>query len=183
LELEAGQQDRLDDAQLDAYYQKIRLLTQGALFSAERWAAIWELNTRSFDELMPGRVESFRFPNLQTAFLETVASNTEMELNLNFAGQGSAAQVDFPEMVHNSMIELALSAGDNFLLVYLDIAGDELGSQLLLSRQIDGIEIHSVSVPRPVAASGFAGMRLVPIRFYYDEADGRYLLATLRLTK
>jgi len=181
LGLEAGQQDHLDDAQLDAYYQKIRLLTQGELYSVERWAAIWDLNTSSFDELMPGRVTSFRFPNLQTVSLETVASNVEVELNLNFAGQGSAAQVKFPEPLHNSMLEIGLSAGDNFQLVYLDEAGDELGSQVLLSKQAEGIENHRVTVPRSVAASGFSAIRIVAIRHYYDEADGSYLLGTLGL--
>jgi arabinofuranosyltransferase len=179
LELEAGQQAHLDDAALDAYYQQIRLLTQGELFSAERWAAIWELNTRDFADLVPGQITHFRFPGLQTVRLETIALNAEVGLNLAFAGQGSAAQIEFPQLMHSSMLELTLSAGDNFLLVYLDENGEELGSQILLSAQAEGNKIHQVAVPQPIAASGFAAMRIVPIRYYYTEADGSYMLANL----
>ncbi len=181
LELEAGAQAHLEDAALDAYYQKIRLLTQGALFSAERWATIWVLNTRDFADLVPSQITRFRFPGLRTVRLETSLTDAVIELNLNFAGQGSAAQVEFPQLVHSSNMELGLSAGDNFQLVYLDENGDELGSQVLLSAQAEGIEIHQVAIPQPIATSGFAAVRIMPIRYYYVEADGSYVLASLWL--
>ena len=181
LELEAGLQARLDDAPLDAYYQKLRLLTQGALFSAERWAAIWEVNTRDFDDLVPGAIARFRLPSLQTLSLEAIASDAGIELNLNFGGQGSAAQVEFLQPMHSAEMELALGAGDNFQLVYLNASGEELCTQVLLSKQAEGIEQQRVNVPESVIRSGFKAIRLEPIRYYYDEADGSYLLAALRL--
>ncbi|MEX2143693.1 MAG: hypothetical protein WD740_03790 [Anaerolineales bacterium] len=183
LELEAGLQPRLDDAGLDAYYQKIRLITQGALFSAERWAAIWELNTRGFAELMPGQTTRFRFPGLQSIVLITVVEGEEIMLDLEFSGQGSAAQVEFPERLHASEIELGLSAGDNFELFFLDENDRELGSVSLLSEQGEGIETQQVFVPQTVAKPGFSAIRLVPIRYFYDEADGEYLFATFLISQ
>jgi len=183
LELEAGLVAHLSDANLDAYYQKIRLLTQGELFSAARWAAIWELNTRSFEQLAPGLTTRFRFPALQTVALGAPAEGAQIALNVEFAGQGSAAQVEFPGVVHASTMELGLSAGDNFQLFFLDEQDKELGSLALLSTQLEGIEAQRVSVPEPMASSGFAAIRLVPIRYFYAEADGKYLFASLTLSQ
>ncbi|MEX2162168.1 MAG: hypothetical protein WD751_09670 [Anaerolineales bacterium] len=179
LALEAGAQAHMDDAALDAYYQKIRVVTQGPLFSAERWQAIWELNTRSFEELAPGAADSLRFPRLQTVILDTLPINERVEISVSFAGRGSAVQVAFPAAMHASAMELGLSAGDSFVLSFLDADGNELGSQTLTSRQAAGIETHRVQVPAQIASSGLAAIRVAPIRIYYQEADGEYLFAWL----
>ncbi|MEX1249031.1 MAG: hypothetical protein WEA61_11185 [Anaerolineales bacterium] len=183
LELEAGLQDTLDDPALDAYYQKIRLVTQGPLFSAERWRAIWDLNTRGFEAFLPGVAARFRFPRLQLVSLESIPIGERAELNLAFAGGGSAAQVEFPQAIHATTLELGVSAGDNFEVSFLDASGNELGSQLLLSRQSEGIEIHQVVVPANIAARGFSAIRVLPIRVYYQEADGEYLFAFLLISQ
>lgn len=178
LEVEAGTQDHLDDAGLDSYYQKIRLITHGDLFAADRWQAIWELNTKSFDDLLLGYSAQFRFPALQTISLETLPEpNTELTLDLAFAGQGSAAQIEFPETLQASTVRLGLSAGDDFLLAFLDEEGNPLASQRLISKQAQGIETYSISIPDNAATKGFVAIRLVPIRVLYDEADGEYLLS------
>jgi len=178
LEVEAGTQEHLDDPALDGYYQKIRLVTHGDLFTAQRWQAIWELNTKSFDELLPGYSTQFRFPALHTVSLETVPeANTELTLDIAFAGQGSAAQIEFPQSVHVTTMQLGLSAGDNFLLSFLDAEGNTLATQRLISKQAEGIEIYQISIPTAAAKEGFSAIRLVPIRVFYDEADGEYKLS------
>lgn len=182
LEVEAGSQEHLDDLVLDGYYQKIRLVTQGQLFSAERWQAIWELNTRDFKEWLPSYSVSFRFPRLRTIRLDVSPQpGSELQLDIAFAGQGSAAQVEFPELLHAQSLMLSLSAGDNFELVYLDTDGNEMGSQPILSNMGTGIERFDVEVPELISRKGFTAIRLIPIRVLYEEADGDYLLGTLEL--
>jgi arabinofuranosyltransferase len=180
LEAETGTQAGLDDPILDAYFQKIRLVIEGPLFTPQRWAAIWELNTKNFNELLPGYSAEFRFPALQTIALEAMPQpGTGLNLNLDFGGQGSAAQIDFPQLAHLQTLQLGLSAGDNFRLVYLDRTGFELSSQQLISKIDVGAQTYSLLVPQKVAAAGFAAIRLVPIRVLYDEADGQYRLSTI----
>ncbi len=179
LELEAGQQTALADPALDAYYQQIRLVTQGSLFSAERWAAIWALNTRDFADWLPGYAARLRFPEQQSVTVE----GTEAELHIAFGGlghQGVALQLEFTEPWHAAQLELGLSAGDHFELVYLDAAGEELASQTLLSRADDGLETHRVQVPAATARAGYAALRIVPIRHLNQAADGEYLIAFIR---
>ncbi|MBX3048866.1 MAG: hypothetical protein KIT46_01030 [Anaerolineales bacterium] len=179
LALEAGQQAALDDPALDAYYQQIRLVTQGPLFSAERWAAIWALNTRDFDDWLPGYAAQLRFPELQSV----AVSGTGVELNTAFGGlghQGVALQLEFTQPWHAGELELGLSAGDHFELVYLNAAGEELASQTLLSRTTEGIETHRVQVPATAAQAGYAALRLVPIRHLNQAADGEYLMSFIQ---
>jgi arabinofuranosyltransferase len=45
------------DPDLAEYYDKLRLITRGDLFSAERFAAIWEINTGGYDHLIERYVE------------------------------------------------------------------------------------------------------------------------------
>jgi arabinofuranosyltransferase len=181
LEVEAGEQQHLADAQLDAYYQKIRTVTHGPLFTAERWQAIWELNTREFADWLPGYADDFRFPGLQSADIE-VAPTTEQVVDLAFAGQGSAAQINFAARLQAASLQLTTSAGDNFDLVFLDESGGVLGEVRLLSQQASGQEIHSVNVPDAVIEAGFASIRLEPVRVLNRAADGDYLLYSLLVT-
>ena len=44
--------DQFEDRPLAAYYEKIQLITQGELWSKERWKAIYELNTGQLDKLI-----------------------------------------------------------------------------------------------------------------------------------
>jgi arabinofuranosyltransferase len=178
VEVEAGTQTNFDDPELDAYYQQIRLATHGPLFTAERWAAIWNLNTHDFADLLPGYSDYFRFPDLQVARLENLPSSTTI-VNIEFSGQGSAAQVEFHQLVHAPRLALRASA-DNFNLVFLDAADQPLGSLRLYSVAASGLEDFAVDVPAAIAEQGYAALRLVPIRVLYDEADGEYSFYSLR---
>lgn len=177
LEVEAGSAQHLPDGQLDAYYQAIRLATHGPLFSAERWQAIWALNTRDFEDWLPGYAVRFRFPNLKRVQLD-LAPTIEAVVDIRFSGQGSAAQVEFPQLIRVNGMRLAASAGDNFDLVFLGADGAILGQVRLRSRQASGIETYSVEVPGG-AVEGFNAIRVEPLRVYNTPADGQYLLHSL----
>jgi hypothetical protein len=44
--------DHFEDANLGAYYRKLRLIVAGDLWDAERWQAIWEINTGKLSHLI-----------------------------------------------------------------------------------------------------------------------------------
>lgn len=182
LEVEASLQEHLDDPELDAYYQKIRLVTHSPLFTRARWQAIWELNTRSFNDQLPHHAAYFRFPEMQYANLEAISVDISNVLNIKFGGIGSAAQVNFTGNQHFTSLILETSGGDTFDLHYLDTNGVELGKATLHSQQNAGIEKHFVPTPRGLAEQGFASIRLVPIRILDNEADGTYTLHSLTVT-
>lgn len=178
VELEAGSQNHLDDPAMDAYYQNLRMVTQGSLFSAERWAAIWELNTRDFEDYAPQLVTELRFPRLQRALVDNTPGLHS--LDLEFSGDGSAVQVEFTQPAHIHSLELVVSA-DHFELFFLSETGEALGSLTLLSQARDERQRHTVQVPDNVAEHGYSALRLVPIRRFYEDADSVYSLHTLTL--
>jgi arabinofuranosyltransferase len=175
VELEAGLVEHLDDPALDAYYQKLRLVTQGPLFSAERWAAIWELNTRDLQDFAPQLITPLRFPRLQLASITGTGAH---QLDLTFSGQGSAAQVDFATPSYSATLQLGISA-DNFELFYLNEDGEIVGSHAVYAHDAEDGVLVSVDVPVGIAQRGYAGIRLVPVRVFYIQADLDYALYSL----
>lgn len=177
LEVEAGEMAALPDAALDAYYQKIRLVTHGPLFSAARWQAIWELNTRQFTDWLPNHLTLFRFPHLQHAQL-TAAPGLLTQLNLTFAGQGAAAQVEFDQPMRADTLQLNLSGGDNFDAYFLGEGERELGRVRLLAHTSPQ-GVFSLQAPRPAVEQGYVALRVVPVRVFNQPADGDYALHSL----
>ena len=57
--LESGE-NHFDNPNLWHYYQKIRVVVSGPLFSRQRWIAIWELNTGRLDYLLHAYVQEYR---------------------------------------------------------------------------------------------------------------------------
>ncbi len=45
-------QNQLSDPRLSLYYEQLSLITRGALFSAQRWRAIWKMNSGQLDDLI-----------------------------------------------------------------------------------------------------------------------------------
>ncbi len=182
VEIEEGTRVSLNDPVLDSYFQKIRLVTRGPLFAVERWQAIWELNTHSFDDFLPGYDDRFRFPSL--TYLTADPSNT---LDIKGVGtafngkKGTGLQIGFNDRVHTQSLEITLSAGDSFELQYLDSDGDPIGSSSLISDQAAGRETYSVDIPQSVSRKGFTAIRLLPIRALYVLADSEYTIFEFRL--
>jgi arabinofuranosyltransferase len=181
-EIEKGTQSSLSDTVVDNYFQKIRLVTHGPLFTAERWQAIWELNTRSFEDFLPNYEDQFRFPNLTQL---TVDSSNTLEIEdggLAFNGKkGTGLQINFTDQVRAKDLEIVLSGGDSFELQFLDADGEIIGSSSVISDQTDGIETYAVDIPLSVSRTGFVSIRLLPIRALYTLADSEYAIFEFRL--
>jgi len=47
----------IEDEDIAEFYDQIRLITRGELFSVARWQAIWKMNTGQFNDLIPARCE------------------------------------------------------------------------------------------------------------------------------
>ena len=49
------------DPQLARYHEKLKIITSGDLFSAERWSEIWKMNTGHYEHLI--NIEAYRHPS------------------------------------------------------------------------------------------------------------------------
>jgi arabinofuranosyltransferase len=76
VETQQSGQNRLGDKNLALYYDKLRLITRGDLFSWSRLLEIWRMNTGQYEHLID--FETYRYPNeasippeiYQTAFIQ-----------------------------------------------------------------------------------------------------------------
>lgn len=61
IETQLSGRNELVDPKLNAYYDKLALVTRGPLFSRDRWIAIWELNMAHHDHLID--YDAYRSPS------------------------------------------------------------------------------------------------------------------------
>jgi arabinofuranosyltransferase len=181
LEAERGDLPGLPDPALDAYYQKIKLVTHGELFTRQRWQAIWELNTHSFTDLLPDYEVEFRFPDLTYAEgegLERIHTPAPIAFN---GIRGVGLQVELPAESHSTSLEIGLSGDDNFDLYYLDANGAILASQKLISQGEGFFTNYQLEIPAPASEQGFVAIRVLPGRIRHGLTDRTFALSFLEL--
>lgn len=184
IEVQGGGGDHLGDPQLDHYYQQIRLVTEGAIFSADRWRAIWDLNVLEFDDWAPGLTTSLRFPWMVYADAGEAARMLEdATSSLEFGYIGSGVQIHFDEPPNSCWVEIRMSAGDNFEIAYIDPEGQLIGSQILLGTGELGMQLYTLEMDTQICEASFAAIRIIPTRVFYDEADGEYSFGGMRIVE
>ena len=175
IEVEQGTQSHLDDPEIDRYFQKVRLITAGSLFTSERWQAIWEINTKGFNGFLADRLTDFRFPNLEQIPYEGLGGLPETGITIQ-GWAGVAFQIDLGQAAQFSSAIFRLSGGDNFKAVFIDKDGNEIGETILLSSDGLPIETYQIIVPSRIQRAGYAAVRIEPIRAGYKRADYDYTL-------
>lgn len=178
LEAERGDITHLPDPALDAYYQKIKLVTHGELFTRERWQEIWELNTRNFDELLPGYEESFRFPDMTYIEAdELIESGAPVSFN---GARGIGLQIEFSPVSYATSMEIGLSGGDDFTIYYLDSVGNILASHKLISESEGDFETYHLEIPARARETGVAALRVLPGRIRHGLTDEEFAIQFLK---
>ncbi|MCD4674001.1 MAG: hypothetical protein K8R77_15165 [Anaerolineaceae bacterium] len=173
--LESGE-NQFEDTDLGLYYEDLRLVTRGALFSPERWAAIWRLNSGQDDHLID--TMAYRFHDREMVELhmlqETKLEGFPSEDGRNLQIYTGGVVVNLPETLHAVQLEISLDHDDMYEIVYLR-EGYELGSQYLGdSKRSMGLALYEVSIPSEVSAEGFDHVQVYPF-----GGDGKYYLGHL----
>ncbi len=173
--LESGE-NQFEDTNLGLYYEDLSLVTRGALFSPERWAAIWRLNSGQDDHLVD--VMAYRFHDREIVELEVLqdpkpaGSPSEDGKNLQIYNGG--VDVILPEILHVDQLEVSLDSNDVYEIVYVN-EGHELGSQFIEGGQItEGLAIYDIEIPAEVSATGFDNVEVYPA-----GGDGKYYVGHL----
>ncbi|HXF61382.1 MAG TPA: hypothetical protein VNK95_07185 [Caldilineaceae bacterium] len=163
------QENRLADPGLAAYYEKLRLIVRGPLWSRERLRAIWQLNTRSASEWVD--VEHYRYPDapvFAAGELARAASNAAGEAGRSFPVAGFYVAFDEPSRARYLLLGVAC---DSFYMTYAR-SGGEAGAwqERRIWRQtvnspalMMGDEPLVVVEPPPAAVeAGFDRVHLIP---------------------
>lgn len=167
--LETGE-NRIENRYLAEYYERIRLITRGDLFSPERLVAIWEINTGACDHL----IEKY----LNNASLNEVGktapdgANVEHPLTRIITDEG--LKIEFERRFRKTRINIGLDGNDEYRLDYL-LDGDVIATQTIKpSGDESGIVVRNIDIPDDAIYFGFVCLKIIP-----EDGDGRYFIGGL----
>lgn len=169
--IESGE-NRLHDPELAAYFDKLKLITTGDLFCADRWKAIWTMNLAQDRHLIDQ--DKYRFDGLvELTQAELLPSEGCHE---RFVVPETGYRVRLDELHHDSTLRVKMSSTAKFR--FLMVKDDEvLGSQdLYLFGRTKRVSYGMLWIPDDVCESGFDELRI-----YRLPGGNRYFLEELEL--
>ena len=147
------------DPDLHQYYDKLRLVTRGPIWSADRWEAIWKFNTGQYEHLIDR--EFYRDPSRSEADLSELQVKQDSGSTFLAPGQimiydNRPLKVDLGGRADFAEFEIGLFGPNRYVLTFLD--GEErVGSVDVLPPQWIGDVLWSkrVSTPAEALEKGF----------------------------
>ena len=177
--LETGVDERLEDEELRSYYGKLSVITQGDLFTRERWQAIWDMNLGRYDHLIDEEyyrcpdMPEYRLDELAKVREEGAARNRKMKSILD-----CGCEVRLARPSHAEWLEVSLGAKVEYQLVFFRDE-EELGREWTphktkLSEAT--LDVHIVRTPHGARKVGFNRIGIYPV-----SKEKRYFMGHLVL--
>lgn len=156
-------QDRFSNRQIAEFYQHLKRITRGSIWSPMRWRSIWKLQTGQLDHLIPKPF--FRYHGAQNIPLK--------EMQARPRSQGAPIKMGLTgvfigwdgEVRHDRIVILDLDPDDDYRILF-EKNGRITGSQEL-PRQVPRTTTPSerrVVVREDLARKGYQAIRVVPVR-------------------
>ncbi len=175
--LETGQ-DHFVDRDLAEYDRQLRLVTAGPIFSGERWAAIWRLNTGQLDHLID--VAFYRAPRYQELPALILSHAKESghpweEFDTFRIPKEKGLRVTFPALEHHAALDLALANNDEYR-IELERAGKVVWRKVFKVKKLKqgGLRRLELRLPDNVAAAGYDALRIFGL-----AKDGKFSIGHL----
>lgn len=147
--------NRIRDPELAKFYDDLRLVTRGPLFTRQRWNAIWAINSgRASYAVDP---HPYRFPGITMTSLEELAARSAP-----LAIRNSGAEVDIEKLQHIRRLELKFQTPALFEITYVK-DGKEVGvKRTWLGGDQGAAGTYRVRTPWLAAFRGFDTLRIFP---------------------
>jgi arabinofuranosyltransferase len=170
---------RLDDPNLSLYYEKLALITRGALFDPQRWLEIARMNLGMYDHLIDE--EAYRLPELVRVNLADVSMPAEDGRpwdhpdNITFQDSGLLIRLDSPS--HARRLTISLEREDRYQIEFRQ------GARELAVFEVKappgsppGLHVFNLETPAAALDAGFDNILILPL-----SADGHFALGHLIL--
>jgi arabinofuranosyltransferase len=167
--LQAGR-DHIRDSGVAVYYDKLQIITEGPLFTAERWHTILRMNLGRYERYIAD-YGLLRVRWEDVAGIKPDRTDWNLPENVRLSLRG--VEVSLPQD-SRGRIELSVSRNDTYTVVFLN-NGRAVGERRLRQRmQADSsLQTHTVELPPDVV---FDAVRVQP-----SAGDARYALGHLRV--
>ncbi len=162
--LESGE-NRLTDPKLAEYYDKLRIVTRGELFSIERLGLIVRLNLGSFDHLIDkGRYrDPFTYDLAIDPARTPIDSESEERGGLFHAiSPKGALSLTFVGGVWPATVELTLDSRNRYQVSYF-IKDEEIARETVDPPGDEPMIVHAFDLPKRAWARGLDRIRIAPL--------------------
>ena len=171
------QENKLEDAQLREYYDKLLLITRGSLSDPRRLVEIWKMNTGQYEHLI--QRDAYQYPGMQRISAEAVSTvwANGTDCSMGIVMDDSGVEVQFPEILQAAWMQVGADHNDQYELVFLK-AGEELARTRVGTAYLSepgGLSTRVAAVPDKAVRAGYDRVRVLPL----VGSDERYCLGTL----
>jgi arabinofuranosyltransferase len=170
--VQAGKVSFIKDKKLRDYYAHLKVITQGSLFTVDRWDHIWQMNMGNYDRLIAK--DKYRFPQMKTVHIDNLSkekkSGNKGDENgaVDISSQG--LEVSLGKKHFDRTVSVRVGSDDGYRIIFMKKKEvlDEIDLPQLKGK-VRGLRDVTVQVPLEAVESGYTALRFFP----YD-GDKRY---------
>jgi arabinofuranosyltransferase len=172
LETLGSGRDQIMDPSIGAYFEKLRIITEGPIWSRERWRTIWRMNTGQYDHF--------------------IASYELVALPLSDVGGGAADGNDprgAGDAIEMTLRGLEVSVGGSRTARAIDVSVSR-NDRYRIALVAAGTEVFATRLDQPMGGDGTLVTHIVnlpsdvafdTVRVQPSGGDSRYFLGHLKL--
>jgi arabinofuranosyltransferase len=149
------------DPELNLYYEHLRRVVRGPLFTLERFRSIWLLNTGQLDHLIIK--PRFRYEGETKTSLALVSALRALDEGAALALPNAGALIDLGGRHQRGHFRIDLPSDDRYIVAFYD--GEELVEEVEVDRGIGvlgSMRREIVEIPASAQSRGFTHLRVLP---------------------
>jgi arabinofuranosyltransferase len=168
--IEAGH-NRVRDPAVSEYYERLKVITEGPIWSAERWRAIVAMQAGRYDRLIASYGMVYKSP---ADLSQPRPDGTDWNLESNAVLTPRGLHVQLMEPTRGQTVELSVSRNDRYQVV-LYLGGRAVHDSSIEQRMQSDSSLITHTIPVP------GGVTFDAVRVRPSEGDARYAVGHLRL--
>lgn len=153
-------ENKIEDKNLAQFYEHLKLITRGPIWSLERWITIFKMNLGLYNHLIDE--DRYKFPNLKRInFSELTQINSDSSSKIKVPKYGIEIKLDDIKKVPQLRIEL--DSFDSYLILFFKDK-DWLGRVRVDSKRetLEPYTTYTINVPIYARLKGFNAIRVFP---------------------
>jgi arabinofuranosyltransferase len=158
---------RIVSPYLAEYYSHLRKITQGEIFSLDRFAEIWAMNTGAYDHL----IQQYRYNADLVEVDQYVRPREDVHSPVTRVIEEGGLSISLNGLFHNRKLRIGLDRNDSYRIEFYRHEHLLWSVSLGPTSGGKGIIHYDVDVPPRIADRGYRMIKVVP-----EQGDGRYYM-------
>jgi len=153
--------NRIKDPNLAEYYEHLKVVTRGPIWSMQRWIDILKINLGYYDFLIDK--DRYRFPSLKKITIRDLETNLSRELSSEIDVPKFGLEVSLDKLCKSKVIELEIVKRDSYVVLFFNET-KWIGRKYIFSKNTNSQEFYlcRMKVPLFVRLKGFDKIRIFP---------------------